>query len=181
MPMLFEDNYKEERINGVIYNMAPSAGFRHGHINGNLYYVLRRQLRNSLCAVFMENLDLYMDDDYVTPDVMLICDRNRVKNDKYRGVPRFVAETLSPSTAMRDKTIKKDKYEEIGIDEYWIISPKERSVDIYWLESGRYVLRGSYILEDDNTSDDYNADTVLSLKALPEIKITLKDIFENIS
>lgn len=79
----------------------------------------------------MENLDLYLsDDEYVIPDIMLICDRNQVRNDKYRGVPRFVAETLSPATSLKDKTIKKDIYAKLGIDEYWILSPGEKSVEV---------------------------------------------------
>lgn len=40
----------------------------------------------------MENLGLYLSDDaYLIPDIMLICDRQRIKNDKYRGVPRFIS------------------------------------------------------------------------------------------
>lgn len=49
----------------------------HSQINGNIYFALVKQLKNSICAVFIENLDLYLsDDEYVIPDIMLICDRN---------------------------------------------------------------------------------------------------------
>lgn len=33
-------------------------------------------------------------------------------------------ETLSPSTAKRDRTDKKDAYERAGVEEYWIVSPQ---------------------------------------------------------
>ena len=37
---------------------------------------------------------------------------------------------------MRDMTVKKDIYESCGVEEYWIVSPKERAVQIYYLEDG---------------------------------------------
>ena len=181
MPLLQDDYIKTEKINGVIYNMSPSGGFRHSQINGNIYFALMKQLKNSICAVSVENLDLYLsDDEYVIPDIMLICDRKQIKNDKYRGVPRFVVETLSPATSLKDRTVKKDKYAQLGIDEYWIVSPKERSVEIYYLEDRQYTLVGSYILVEDAEDENYNAETVLTLRAMPTVNIVLKEIFENI-
>ena len=181
MPLLQDDYIKTEKINGIIYNMSPSGGFRHSQINGNIYFALMKQLKNIVCTASVENLDLYLsDNEYVIPDIMLICDRNKIKKDKYRGVPRFIVETLSPATSLKDKTVKKEKYAQLGVDEYWIISPKERSVEIYYLNNGVYDLVSFYILVDDAEDEDYNAETVLTLKAVPKVSIVLKEIFENI-
>ena len=181
MPLLKDDYVKTEKINGIIYNMSPSGSYFHGQINGNIYFSLRNQLKNSICAVSMENLDLYLsEDEYVIPDVMLICDRKQIKKNGYRGVPRLIVETLSPATALKDRTVKKDKYAQIGVDEYWIISPQERSIEIYYLENGGYTLVASYILEDDTTDEHYNAETVITLKAMPSVSVQLREIFENI-
>lgn len=176
------DAYKrDEKINGIIYDMSPSAGFKHSQINGNIYNIIRNNTKRSVCSVSMENLDLNLPDgDYVCPDVMIICDRNQVKNDRYYGIPKFVVETLSPSTAKRDKSIKKDLYERRGVEEYWLISPKEKALDIYYLEEGKYVLKEAYILEDFKEDDHYNADTVITLRALPNVTMTLSEIFEDI-
>lgn len=179
MPLLEGEPFKTEKVDGVIFNMSPSAGFAHGQINGNIYQAIKRQIKNSVCSVSMENLDLYLsDDEYVIPDIMLICDRHKVKNDKYRGVPRFVAETLSPRTAFRDRTLKMEKYARLGVDEYWIVSPKERSVEIYYLEEAQYRLIESYILEEDEKDENYNADKILTLRAMPTVEIGLKEIFD---
>lgn len=93
-----------------------------------------------MCLAFMENLDYKYhpeeNDDYVIPDVMIVCDRRHLKGGCYTGVPKFVVETLSPATAMRDLSIKKEIYQKAGVSEYWIISPKERGVQIYYLEEG---------------------------------------------
>ena len=180
MPLV-NDYTRIEKIDGVIYNLSPSGGFMHSQINGNIYHSLRQQLKNSVCVVSIENLDLYLSsDEYVIPDIMLICDRSQIQKDKYRGVPRFIVETLSPATAFKDKTTKKEKYAQIGVDEYWIVSPKERSVEIYYLENGYYKLVNMYILEDDETDEHYNADIMINLRAMPNISVQLKEIFENI-
>lgn len=181
MPLLNDDYNRTEKINGTIYNMSPSGGFKHSQINGNLYHTIRQQLKNSICVVSVENLDLYLsDDEYVIPDVMIMCDRSQIKKDKYHGTPKFVAETLSPATSFKDKTLKKEKYAQLGIDEYWIISPKERSVDVYYLMEHHYQLVSSTILVDDEDDEHYNANLKLTLRALPTISVALGDVFENV-
>lgn len=132
----------------------------------------------------MENLDFRYhpeeNDDYVCPDIMVLCDRTRLKGGVYSGVPKFIAETLSPSTAKRDKSEKKDIYEKAGVEEYWIVAPQGRSVDIYYLEDGRYILEQSYILQDDREDEYYNAETVIGLRGFPHIQMTLGDIFDGL-
>lgn len=184
MAMFSEDHRKEEKINGTIYDMSPSLNYRHGIVNGNIYSKIRAGLKGSLCLAFMENLDYKYQseksDDYVIPDVMIICDRKNLKGGSYVGVPKFIVETLSPATAMRDLTLKKDIYESAGVSEYWIISPRERAVQIYYLEHGHYILRYSYILEDDESDAHYNLDTRISLREFPNITMTLGEVFEAI-
>ena len=183
MTFLKEEYRKQEKINGVIYDTSPSPSYQHGIIDGNIYHAIKTGLKDSLCLVFMENLDYKYhpeeNDDYVVPDIMIICDRKHLKGGTYSGVPKFIVETLSPSTAMKDKTEKKDAYEKAGIEEYWIVSPGG-SVEIYYLENGKYVLTYSYILQDDREEEDYNAETVITLRAFPHITMMLKDIFEGV-
>jgi len=49
---------------------------------------------------------------------MIICDCKHLKGGSYTGVPKFIVETLSPATALRDKTIKKEIYQTAGVMEY---------------------------------------------------------------
>lgn len=184
MPLLREEYTKEEKINGVIYDGLPSPNYQHGIIDGNIYSIIRAGLKGTLCLAFMENLDyryhVQESNDYVIPDVMIICDRKHLKGGFYTGTPRFIVETLSPATALRDKTVKKEIYQAAGVEEYWIISPKERVVEIYYLEDGKYDLKYSYILQDDPEEDYYNADTVVTLKDFSKISMTLAEIFEDV-
>ena len=114
------------------------------------------------------------------PDVMIVCDRKGLKNSAYHGTPKFIVETLSPATALRDKTEKKDIYEQSGISEYWIVSPRERAVEIYYLEDEKYNLVYSYILQEEKEERDYNADTVIALREFPHITMTLEEIFDKV-
>lgn len=184
MPKLKEDYIKQEKINGTVYNMSPSANYRHSIVNGNIYSKLREGLKGSMFLTFMENLDYRYhaeeNDDYVIPDIMVVCDRKHLKGSAYTGIPRFVVETLSPATALKDRTIKKDIYQNAGVSEYWIVSPKERAIEIYYLEDENYVLKNLYILQDDAEEEDYNADAVISLRDFPHITMTLTEVFENV-
>ena len=131
MPLLKEEYRKEEKINGVIYDMSPSPNYQHGIVDGNIYRIISTGLQGTLCLAFMENLDYKYhaqeSNDYVIPDVMIICDRKHLKGGSYTGTRRFIVETLSPATALRDMTVKKEIYQAAGVEEYWIISSKERS------------------------------------------------------
>lgn len=73
MPLLKDDYVKIEKINGIIYNMSPSGSSAHGQINSNIHGYLFHQLKRSICAVYCENMDLYLsEDEYVIPDLSLI-------------------------------------------------------------------------------------------------------------
>lgn len=174
---------KDEKINGVIYDMSPAPNFKHGIINSNIHSNIKRSLKDSLCLVFMENLDFKyhpdVNDDYLCPDIMIVCDRKHLKGSFYSGVPKLIVETLSPSTAKHDRTVKKDIYEQAGVEEYWIVSP-QGSVEIYYLENGKYVLNQSYLLQPEKDEADYNAEQEICLKAFPHIKMTLAEIFEGV-
>lgn len=182
MALLNESYRKQEKMDGIVYDMSPAPNYRHGIVNGNIYNIIKNGLKDSVCLAFMENLDFKYhpeeNDDYVRPDIMIVCDRKHLSGGSYSGVPKFIVETLSPSTALKDKTTKKDAYEKAGVEEYWIVSPHGRIVEIYRLENGRYTLTYSYILQDDREDEHYNADTILSLAAFPHIKMKLEDIFE---
>ncbi len=182
MGMAEFERKKDEKIDGVICDMSPSPGYGHFMIDGNLYSIIKRGLKGSICIVSMENLDFKYhpdkNDDYLCPDIMIICNRKQIKGGAYSGIPKFVAETLSHSTAKKDRTKKKDIYEEAGVEEYWIISP-QGSVEIYYLQDGKYVLEQNYLFQDDK-EEDYNADVEISLRAFPHIKMTLGEIFEGV-
>ena len=183
MALAVGEHWRDEKMDGVIYDMSPAPGYQHGIINNNINTIIKQGLKNSLCLVFMENLDFKyhpdINDDYLCPDIMVICDRKHLKGGAYSGVPKLIVETLSPSTAKKDRSEKMEIYEAAGVEEYWIVSPRG-SVEIYYLEDGKYILEQSYILQEDKEDDDYNAESEISLRAFPHIRMTLGEIFEGL-
>ena len=173
------ERIRDEKINGEIFDLSWTPDFRHGVISGNIFSNIYAGLKGTPCMVFMRNIDYKYSkesDDYLEPDIIICCDRNEIKGNSYYGTPKFVAETLSPSTAKRDRGIKKDIYEKSGVEEYWIVSPIEKAVEIYYLRDGKYEIEESYILDDNETSEDYNLRQEITLRAFP-ITMTLEDIF----
>ncbi len=47
----------------------------------------------------------------------IVCDRDKINYGGVFGAPDLVVEVLSPSTATRDKGIKKRLYEQAGVKE----------------------------------------------------------------
>ena len=177
-----DSNIKEEKINGVIYTIPKAEAYQHNIVAGNIstaiYYGLPK---GSL--VFTGNLDYRyhptVNDDCVVPDVLVVHDRKNLRDTYYCRIPKFVVEIVSPATVLHDRKDKLKIYQEAGVQEYWIVSSMERSVEIYYLVAGRYELQACYILQDDPEEECYNADQVITLRAFPNISLTLAEIFEN--
>ena len=67
----------------------------------------------------------------VVPDVIVVCDRDKIKGFGIYGAPDFIAEILSPSTRYKDLSIKVMKYADAGVREYWIVDPKKKVLIVY--------------------------------------------------
>lgn len=176
---------KEECINGVVYAMATGT-FQHGIILGNIFAAIKKELKGKQCRVFPGTLEYHYsydagdevrERDYLEPDVMVCCDKTKLIRHGYYAAPKFIAEVLGPGTAKYDMTIKFGIYERTGVSEYWLVDPSG-SLDIYYLEDGHYNLHMSTMLTLDPLDRDYNADDTIALRDLPDVKMTLREIFE---
>ena len=181
-----QEKMREELIGGEVFLMAP-ASTNHVLVSGNVYSIFGNYLKGKKCVPFMDGVKVFLtEQDHFVPDMMVVCDREKIKPDGVHGAPDLVAEILSPSTMRNDKTRKKEVYAKCGVLEYWIVSSKECGVQIYYLypndgKDGKYELVNSYILENDKTNEHYNTETVISLRAFPHIHMTLADIFEDVA
>ena len=57
MPLLKEEYTKEEKIDGVIYDMSPSPNYQHGIVNSNIHTIIKHGLKGTFCHTIMKNLD----------------------------------------------------------------------------------------------------------------------------
>ena len=138
----WDDDKRWELINGIAYAMsAPTS--RHQEILGELYYQLRGFLKGKPCKVYVAPFDVRLnadtkDDTVLQPDVLVICDREKITKAGSVGAPDLVIEILSPSTAIHDKVVKLNLYKQHGVREYWIVDPDSKTVSTHILDNDRY-------------------------------------------
>lgn len=130
--LAYQDELREELIDGQSLAMSPRPAFNHNQIASNIYRIFANYLDGKSCEAFADGMDLYLTEkDRFVPDVMVVCDRSKLDEDGVHGAPDLVVEVLSPSSIQRDRIYKKHAYERSGVREYWIVSPAEKSVEIY--------------------------------------------------
>ena len=150
--LAYQEEPWEEKLNGQIVLMSPRPSVNHNSVADNIYYIFRSYLKGKACKAFSDGVDVFLtDEDNVIPDVMIICNRDIIKQDGIHGAPDLVVEVLSPSTAKNDRGYKKDLYEKCGVKEYWIVDPVPRTIETYLLSDGKYILDGFYALFPDNS------------------------------
>ena len=96
-----------------------------------------------LCRAAMAPVDIPIDEVNVfQPDVVVFAEPIE---DEAGGedlpVPLLVVEVLSPSTAARDREVKRIRYLEAGVGEVWLIDRENRTIDVYDAEHHRHVPR----------------------------------------
>ncbi len=130
-------------IEGELF-MTPSPTTYHQRISRILETALCEYVeQNNLGEVFYAPLDVYLtDQDIFQPDILYISNENRsIIQERIKGAPDLAVEIISESTAYLDMKTKKKVYEASGIKEYWIVDPMEHSVEIFFLEDKKYVLK----------------------------------------
>lgn len=181
--LAYQEERREELIDGKVVMMSPaSAG--HTYVADNILMVFKQYLKGKKCIPFGDGLLVHLTDkDKFVPDVMVVCDRGKIKPDGVHGAPDLVVEVLSPSTARNDRTHKKDVYERCGVKEYWIVSPAEKHIEVYRLNGEKYVLHDIYTLpadwEMERMTEAERAAVVTEFKChlYDDLTIRLEDIF----
>ena len=134
-----------EIISGEAFMMAPPTRI-HQEISGELFRQLANFLEGKKCKVyaapfavrlFEKEGDTPDDvDTMVEPDISVVCDHDKLDEHGCKGAPDLVVEILSPSTQRHDRLVKLDLYQRAGVREYWIISPGEKTAQVFLLDGG---------------------------------------------
>lgn len=131
-----------ELIDGVFYDMTASSSV-HQLITGLIYAKMLAYAaeHDEGCMPVISPIDVQLDRDdktMVQPDVIVVCDRNKINSRCVFGAPDFVAEVLSKSTKKKDMVIKLNKYLNAGVREYWLIDPDSQKITVYDFEHDNY-------------------------------------------
>ena len=198
---LLYGNRKYEIINGDVVSMAPLALRPHASISGNIYGLFFTYLKGRRCQAFHANMYVRLDkikdvtlpdknkNDKLIPDVMVVCNRDIVHDDGVYGAPDLVVEVLSKSTSSRDRNIKKELYEAIGVKEYWIVDIMNRTIEVYLLTNDKYILDNTYHqysemeiegIMDDILTPDKTIITEFKTSIFDDLIIVIDDIFDKL-
>jgi len=120
------DGERWELIDGQAWAMAPAPSIKHQTVAGQCYARLELFLRGKPCRPFIAPTDVKLSEyDVVQPDVLVVCDPDKITQTHIEGAPDLVIEVLSPRTAARDLRDKRTLYEQAGVREYLVIDPLE--------------------------------------------------------
>ena len=76
------------------------------------------------------------EEDIVQPDLIVVCDANRIKPTHIEGPPTLVIEVLSPSTQAYDRVRKLRLFAASGVQEVWLVTPHPSLVEVLTLDGG---------------------------------------------
>ncbi|MCL2773905.1 MAG: Uma2 family endonuclease [Oscillospiraceae bacterium] len=168
-----DNKRKTEKIDCKIYLMSAPCD-EHIDVQYNIAEIFNIYFKKNKrrCRAFTDSKTPINLDNYVKPDVKIICRESR--ND---DIPVIVVEILSNSTRGRDLGIKMKRYAELGVKEYWIITWELTAIDIYLLNDNKvYEYYKSYALKSDE-DELKEIVTEFSPPSFPELKIQLEDVF----
>ena len=175
----WDDGERWELIDGVPYNMSPAPNRRHQDTSGELFRQFATYLLEKQCKVYIAPFDVrFVDtndtvaDDYidtvVQPDIVVVCDHEKLDDRGCKGSPDLIVEILSPSTTRMDMTVKFELYQRFGVKEYWIVHSQDRTVLVFkLLESGLY-----------GVPDRYCAEDAIPVSLLGDLQIDLTKVFK---
>lgn len=128
-----DDGNRYEIIDGELF-VTPSPTWSHQGVHAELFLRLGIYLKaNPVGRVLSSPADIVLArDTVVQPDLFVVPAGLQVREwEDIQGRLLLAIEVLSPSTARRDRTVKRERYLRAGIPEYWAVDPRQREVEIW--------------------------------------------------
>ena len=135
-----------ELIDGELI-LAATPNEIHQRVSKKLLWLLMQVEESGFGWVYHAPFDvIFSDTDVVQPDLMFISKERAdiITPANVQGAPNLVVEVLSPSTAQRDWTQKRDLYAKYGVRELWLVAPDARLAWVMALTDGEYAIAGVY-------------------------------------
>jgi Uma2 family endonuclease len=131
-------NIKAEFINGDVILHSP---VKRGHLksSGNLFTLLNTYVMfNDLGETSYDKGMVSLTRNDYEPDVCFWGNEKAIHftdETMLHPAPDFVVEVLSKKTQKTDRTTKYNDYAEHGVNEYWIVDSRNKTIEQYWLQS----------------------------------------------
>ena len=99
----FPDEMRCEIIDGEVFMMSPAPSFKHQNITGNIFISISNKLKGKKCKPGIAPLDVFLDYNgdindckvIVQPDVIVVCDKNKIEKRGILGTPDLAIEVVS--------------------------------------------------------------------------------------
>ena len=172
----FDDEKRYELIDGVPYVME-SPRVAHQDILMEFAYQIKTYLKGKRCRVFIAPLDVKLSGqidnrkefNVVQPDIMVVCDPDKITEKNILGAPDLAIEILSPSNLRHDKMRKLNLYQQFGVKEYWMVSLEDQNIMVLTLgDDGIYKIKQACYL-----------DEKVKVNILDDCYVDLKEFCEN--
>lgn len=133
------EDVRTEVFDGIIYDMAIPSQI-HQRILTELITLFNTYIKKEGgdCSVFPAPFDVKLNDKPLTivqPDLMIVCDKEKLDEKRCNGAPDFIIEIVSPNNSSNDYIKKLYYYKNYGVREYWIVDPKRKTVTVNYFES----------------------------------------------
>jgi Uma2 family endonuclease len=138
-----EDGKRYELIDGELF-VTPAPSRKHQAAVLRLSYFLFDFLRrNPLGELYPAPFEVHFSNlDVVQPDLLFVANERlaSLTEKNLEGAPDLAVEVLSKTTRKTDETRKLRLYEKFGVQEYWVVDPKDESARVFRREGDRLVL-----------------------------------------
>jgi len=167
-----DDGRRHEIIDGVHY-VSPSPTRTHQVLVRRLIVKLTLFAEeHQLGEIFPAPFDVLLSShDIVQPDILFVSTARLaiVTEANVKGAPDLAVEILSDSTRRRDENLKRDRYEQLEVQEYWILDGSRKTVCILRRTQGSGF----------GTATELTAASgqVLTTPLLPGLELPLREIF----
>jgi len=174
--LLWQFEERVELLRGKIRQMAAPSR-KHQDISGKLQYAIMTALLKSPCKVYDAPFDVRLTSvrndkevkTVVQPDICVICDLSKLDDRGCNGAPDLIIEILSPGNSRTEMRDKFELYQEAGVLEYWVVSPIEKTIQVWKLNEQGYYIGLPYAVEGD----------ILTTPIIPNLEVIVADVFKD--
>lgn len=140
--LLWQFEERVELLRGKIRQMAAPSRKHQGIVTA-LTRLFANALWKSTCKVYVAPFDVRLNrfdktqnkdvTTVVQPDLCVICDPAKLDDRGCIGGPDLIVEILSPGNSRTEMKDKFELYQEAGVLEYWVVSPIEKTIQVWKL------------------------------------------------
>lgn len=161
---------RAEVFDGIIYDMS-SPSQEHQTISMELSTILNTYMKSKKapCRVFHAPFDVKLFDSPLTivqPDILIVCDKDKLDGKRCNGAPDFIIEIVSPGNPADDYIRKLYYYKNAGVREYWIVDPRRKTVTVNYFEGNLLNIQYSF---DSTIKVNIYDDLLISFPAIAEM------------